>query len=55
MIQRNLYFRDCVLFANGYERVVHGGRGSYVELSKEQIKVNLVSQFNQIIPNELSN
>ena len=55
MIQRNLYFRDGVLFANGYERVVHGGRGSYVELSKEQIKVNLVSQFNQIIPNELSN
>ena len=54
-MKRNLYFKDGILFANGYERVVHGGRGDYIELIKEQIQVTLVSNFNQKIPNELSN
>ena len=26
-IERNLYFKDGTLFADGYERIVHGGRG----------------------------
>ena len=47
MIDRTLYFKDGVVFANGYERVVHGKRGDYVELKKEQIKVDLVSHFKQ--------
>ena len=51
---RNLYFKDGTLFANGYERVVHGGRGDYVELTKEQIQVNLKSIFNQPVPKALS-
>jgi len=55
MIKRNLYFKDSILFADGYERVVHGGRGDYVELTKEQIKVFLKSHFNQTIPDKLSN
>ena len=55
MMKRNLYFKDETLFADGYERVVHGGRGDYVELTKEQIKVQLVSKFNQPLPKELSN
>ena len=54
MISRNLYFKDGVLFADCYERVVHGGRGSYVELSKDQIRVELKSKFDQKIPEELS-
>jgi len=55
MIKRNLYFKkDGVLFSDGYERVVHGGRGDYVELKKEQIKVSLQSRFKQELPKELT-
>ena len=54
MIKRNLYFKDGTLFANGYERVVHGGRGDYVELTKDQIQVDLKSHFQQELPEELS-
>ena len=54
-MKRNLYFKDGTLFANGYERVVHGGRGDYIELRKEQIRVPLKSYFNQSLPNELTN
>lgn len=53
MFNRKLYFKDGVLFANGYERVVHGGRGDYVELIKEQIMVELKSHFDQPIPPEI--
>jgi hypothetical protein len=52
-ILRNLYFKDDTLFANSYERVVHGGRGDYVELKKEQIEVELKSHFNQELPDEV--
>lgn len=51
----NLYFLDGTLFSNNFERIVHGGRGDYVELKKEQLEVNLVSKFNQPIPDEVSN
>jgi len=54
MMKRNLYFKDGALFANGYERIVHGGRGDYIELTKEQIKVSLESHFNQRLPEKLS-
>jgi len=52
---RNLYFKDGTLFAKGYERVVHGGRGDYVELTKEHIILPLKSHFKQSIPIELTN
>jgi len=55
VLDKNLYFKDGTLFAKGFERVVHGGRGDYVELTKEQIQVNLESIFNQPVPKELSN
>ena len=56
MINRNLYFKkDNLLFADGYIRIVHGGRGDYIELTKEQIRVPLKSHFNQKLPEELSN
>ena len=53
-MEKNLYFKDGTLFANGFERVVHGGRGDYIELTKEQIKVPLKSHFEQNLPKELS-
>ena len=53
---RNLYFKkDRSLFATGFERIVHGGRGDYVELTKNQIVVKLKSHFDQKIPDELTN
>lgn len=54
MFKRNLYFKDRVLFANGYERIVYGKRGAYVELTKEQIKVSLKSHFKQEIPEKIT-
>lgn len=54
-MNRNLYFKDGTLFANGYERVVHGGRGDYVELLKTNIEVHLVSKFGHILPFEITN
>lgn len=53
-MNRNLYFKDDTLFATGYERVVHGGRGDYVELMKEQIVVELKPRFNKSLPENIS-
>ena len=53
-MERNLYFKDRVLFATGYERVVHGKRGDYVELTKEQIVVKLKSHFKQTLPEKIT-
>ena len=53
MINIPLYFLDGVQFSNGYERVVHGGRGKYVELTKVQIIVNVKSIFNIQVPDEI--
>jgi len=56
MFDRNLYFKkDGELFATGYERVVHGGRGDFVELTKKQISVDLLSKFGNKLPEEVSN
>lgn len=55
MINRNLYFKDGTLFAKGYERVVHGGRGDYVELTKDQIVLQLQSRFKQPVPSKITN
>lgn len=55
MISVPLYFKDGMQFSSGYERVVHGGRGDYVELTKEQIVVSLKSKFNNPIPKEIQN
>lgn len=50
----NLYFKDGTLFATDFERVVHGGRGDYIELTKEQISVELFSKFGNSLPNFVS-
>ena len=54
MINISLYFLDGAQFSNGYERVVHGGRGKYVELTKDQILVNFKSKFNVKVPEEIN-
>jgi hypothetical protein len=55
MIIRNLYFLDETLFATGYQRIVHGGRGDYVELQKTDIVLPLKSHFSQPVPNQITN
>jgi hypothetical protein len=52
---RNLYFKDGTLFATGYERVVHGAQGDYVELTRSQIVVQLKCKFQQELPENVSN
>ena len=47
MIEIPLYFLDGTQFASGYERVVHGGRGKYIELTKEEILVPIKSRFGE--------
>jgi hypothetical protein len=53
MINAPLYFKDRTQFSSSYERVVHGKRGAYVELTKEQILVKLISKFNMTLPEEI--
>lgn len=45
----NIYLADGTLFANGFNRVVHGKRGDYVEFEKEHIVIPLLSKFNNNI------
>lgn len=45
MIDEKLYLTDGSLFATKYNRVVHGGRGDYIELEKDQIVPELISKF----------
>lgn len=57
MYNTKLYFHSGELFANGYERVVHGERGSFIELTKEQIVCKLKSKFGNDVtdlPNEFT-
>lgn len=45
MINEKLYLTDGSLFATKYNRVVHGGRGDYIELEKDHIVPELISKF----------
>ena len=45
MIDEKLYLTDGSLFATKYNRVVHGGRGDYIELEKDHIVPELISKF----------
>ena len=53
MVDIPLFFKDKTQFSSGYERVVHGGRGAYVELTKEQILVPLRSHFGTSLPEKI--
>jgi hypothetical protein len=54
MISNPLYFLDGVQFSLGYERIVRGKRGAYVELTKEQILVELKSHFGTKVPDKIT-
>ena len=41
------------ILAHGYERVVHGDRGDYVEFTKDQLILPLKSKFGQDIPDSI--
>lgn len=45
MVDNNVYLPDGTLFASGFNRVVHGGRGDYVEFETNQILLPLISKF----------
>lgn len=45
MIEQKLYLKNGFLFASGFERVVHGDQGDYIELTRVQIKLPLLSRF----------
>ena len=45
MIEQKLFLKNGFLFADGFERVIHGERGDYIELTKAQIKMILLSRF----------
>lgn len=48
MYNQNLYLLDGTLLATGFIRVVHGGRGDYIELIRKQFILPLISKFNNI-------
>ena len=46
-MKENIYLKsNGTLFATGYNRIVHGERGDYVEFEKEHIIQKLYSLFN---------
>ena len=45
-MKENIYLKNGTLFATEYNRIVHGGRGDYVEFEKEHIVPELKSLFN---------
>jgi len=48
-----VYFKDGTFFANDYIRIVHGKRGKYMELLKDQIKIKLKPKYNCELPNNI--
>jgi hypothetical protein len=53
MVNIPLYFKDGNQFSSGYERIIRGKRGIYIELIRDQILVSLVSKFGNALPNEI--
>lgn len=51
MINQKLYLKNGMSFAKGFERLVHGKRGSYVELTREQILLPLLRRFKKDLTN----
>lgn len=51
-MKTDVFLLDGTLFASGFNRVVHGGRGDYVEFEKEHILLPLESKFGNDINND---
>jgi hypothetical protein len=49
----DIHLTDGRLFATGYNRVEHGGRGHYVEFTKDQIILPLKSKHGQDLPEDI--
>lgn len=48
MYKQDIYLKSSgILFAKEFERVVHGGRGDYVEFTREQILPKLYYKFDE--------
>lgn len=47
MIQQELYLKNGTKFADSYCRVVHGGRGDYIELLPSQVVPRLYERFTE--------
>ena len=45
MNETKCYLPDGTLFASGFNRVVHGGRGDYVEFEENQILLPLLCKY----------
>jgi len=45
LMKQNLYLKNGTLLATGYNRVVHGERGDYIELEKEHFVQDLEYKF----------
>lgn len=48
MHKQELYTKNGTLFAREFERVVHGGRGDYIEFTNEQIIPQLFYKYETI-------
>lgn len=44
-MDQKIYLKDGTLFANSFNRVVHGGRGDYVEFEESDILLPLEYKF----------
>lgn len=53
MIEQEIYLKNGTLFAKGYNRIVHGERGDYVEFEGDQIIPKLVSKFGNLPTDDL--
>ena len=51
--KQDLYTKSGILFAKEFVRVVHGGRGDYVEFIKDQILPQLCNKFSKLSDEEL--
>ena len=51
--KQDIYTKSGILFAKEFNRVVHGGRGDYVEFTKEQILPQLYNKFLKLSDEEL--
>lgn len=51
-MKQDIYLITGELFAKEFVRVVHGGRGDYVEFNKDQILLPLISKFGNDINSE---
>lgn len=54
MIDQKVFLKDGALFASGFIRVVHGGRGDYVEFEKDNILLPLDSLYGNDVSKETS-